>query len=100
MHAGRQSAQNPVQPQHVSIDPAQPGKFVEPVRDRIYLGKIFELNAENIRQWIDIIEDRLPAGCITIPAPLPESYQSRLLTRIVVYGQICLQDYESSLNLP
>lgn len=86
--------------EHAPIDLTQPEKFVEPVRDRIYLGKIFELNAENIRQWADITEDRLPAGSITIPTPLPQHYQLRLLTRIVVYGQTCLQDYDSSLNLP
>jgi len=86
--------------EHAPIDSAQPEKFVEPVRDRIYLGKIFELNAENIRQWADIAEDRLPAGSIAIPTPLLQRYQLRLLTRIVVYGQTCLQDYDSSLNLP
>ncbi|PPK76980.1 hypothetical protein B0F87_10285 [Methylobacter tundripaludum] len=85
--------------EHVPVAEQQ-DKLVEPVRDRIYLGKIFELNAENIRQWADITEERLPAGSITIPTPLLQRYQLRLLTRIVVYGQACLQDYDSSLNLP
>jgi len=85
--------------EHVPVAEQQ-GRLVEPVRDRIYLGKIFELNAENIRQWADITEERLPAGSITIPTPLLQRYQLRLLTRIVVYGQTCLQDYDSSLNLP
>jgi hypothetical protein len=78
----------------------QEGKFVEPARDRIYLGKIFELDAESVRQWANITADRLPAASIKIPEPLPERYQLRLLTRIVVYGDTCLQDYDSSLNLP
>lgn len=78
----------------------QEGKFVEPVRDRVYLGKIFELDAQSIRQWASITADRLSAASIKIPEPLPERYQLRLLTRIVVYGQTCLQDYDSSLNLP
>jgi len=78
-----------------------PGEtFAEPVRDRIYLGKVFELDAQNIRHWVSITVDCLPAASIRIPAPLPERYQVRLLTRIVVYGQTSLQDYESSLNLP
>jgi len=85
--------------EHVPVAEQQ-GRLVEPVRDRIYLGKIFELNAENIRQWADITEERLPAGSITIPTPLLQRYQLRLLTRITVYGQTCLQDYDSSLNLP
>jgi len=85
--------------EHVPVAEQQ-DKPVEPVRDRIYLGKIFELNAENIRQWADITEERLPAGSITIPTPLLQRYQLRLLTRITVYGQTCLQDYDSSLNLP
>lgn len=85
--------------EHVPVAEQQ-DKLVEPVRDRIYLGKIFELNAENIRQWADITEERLPAGSITMPTPLLQRYQLRLLTRITVYGQTCLQDYDSSLNLP
>jgi hypothetical protein len=86
--------------EHAPIDSTQPEKVLEPVRDRVYLGKIFELNAENISQWADITEDRLPAGSIAIPTPLLQRYQLRLLTRIAVYGQNCLQDYDSSLNLP
>lgn len=86
--------------EHAPVDSAQGGKLVEPVRDRVYLGKIFELDAQNVSHWAGITEDRLPAATITIPAPLPKHYQARLLTRIVVYNQTCLQDYDSSLNLP
>ena len=82
------------------IDPSGEGKYIEPVRDRIYLGKVFELNAQHVRAWANITEDRLPAASIKIPASLAECYQARLLTKIVVYGQICLDDYNSSLNLP
>jgi hypothetical protein len=78
----------------------QEGKFVEPVRDRVYLGKIFELDTQSVRQWASINADRLPAASIKMPEPLPERYQLRLLTRIVVYGDTGLQDYDSSLNLP
>lgn len=87
--------------EHSPIASAPGEKFVEPVRDRVYLGKVFELNTQNIRHWASITADCLPAASIRIPEPLPERYQMRLLTRIVVYGQTTgLQDYESSLNLP
>jgi len=86
--------------EQVPVGLMQEGKFVEPVRDRVYLGKIFELDAQSVRLWASIIADRLPAASIKIPEPLPERYQLRLLTRIVVYGDTCLQDYDSSLNLP
>ena len=82
------------------IDPAQEGQFIEPVRDRIYLGKVFELDAQNVKRWADITEDSLPAASITVPDSVLQRYQMRLLTRIVVYGQIRLDDYDSSLNLP
>ncbi|MGR9014451.1 MAG: hypothetical protein ACU83U_12480 [Gammaproteobacteria bacterium] len=58
------------------------------------------MNAENVRLWASNTSDSLPAATINIPAPLPERYELRLLTRIVVYDQTCLQDYDSSLNLP
>jgi len=86
--------------EHSPVGSAQEGKFVEPVRDRVYLGKVFELDAQNIRHWTSITADCLPAASIKIPTSLPEHYQVRLLTRIAVYGQTGLQDYESSLNLP
>ncbi len=86
--------------EHSPVGSAQEGKFIEPVRDRVYLGKVFELDVQNIRHWASITTDCLPAASIEIPAPLPERYQVRLLTRIVAYGQIGLQDYDSSLNLP
>lgn len=86
--------------EHAPYDPAQEDKLIEPVRDRIYLGKIFQLDAQSIRQWANITADRLPAATIKIPIPLQDRYQLRLLTRIAVYGQTCLQDYDSSLNLP
>ncbi|MGZ5049633.1 MAG: hypothetical protein ACXWF8_04070 [Methylobacter sp.] len=86
--------------EHAPVHPEQPEKLIEPKRDRIYLGQVFELSAENIKQWANIMEDQLPAARIEIPASLPEHYQPRLLTGITVYGQIRLKDYESSLNIP
>lgn len=61
-------------------------------------GKVFEINAERIVDWQSIGEPRLPAASITLPADL--GYGARLLTRIEVYGEIRLGDYDCSLNLP
>lgn len=61
-------------------------------------GKVFEINAQRILDWQSIDAPRLPAASITLPADL--GYGARLLTRIEVYGEIRLGDYDSSLNLP
>ena len=79
-------------------DPDAP--FLEPQRDRVYLGKVFELSAQTIKSWDGIDAEVLPAASITIPVPLEPRYEARLLTRIAVYGDHHLLDYESSLNLP
>lgn len=76
------------------------GEIPEPRRDRIYLGKLFELDAAAIRSWAGNTSDRLPAGKITLPAVLDARYHPHLLTRITVYGDTCLQDYETSLTQP
>lgn len=72
----------------------------EPLRDRIYLGTVFELNARQIARWADIDGDTLPAARIALPAAFAPRYQLRLLTRIEVFGAIGLSDYDSSLNEP
>lgn len=76
------------------------GSSIEPVRDRVYLGEVFRLDAQHIARWGNMSAKQLPAATINIPSPLPERYQARLLTKIVVYGETCLSDYHSSLNLP
>lgn len=86
--------------EHVSMPADHTGEFPEPDRDRIYLGKIFELDAANIRSWEGIEGDTLPAGKVNIPSPLASRYRPHLLTDIIVYGKHRLQNYDCSLTLP
>jgi len=76
------------------------GELPKPRRDRVFLGRVFELNAENARSWASMNVDRLPANRIFIPSPLEERYQAMLLTRVQVYGKIELRDYDSSISCP
>lgn len=76
------------------------GDIPLPDRDRIYLGTVFELNAASIRSWDGLVGDRLPAGQATFPLPLESRYRPHLLTRITVYGNHRLQDYDCSLTVP
>jgi len=76
------------------------GDIPLPKRDRVYLGTVFELDADSIRSWEGLAGDRLPAGNVTLPTPLESRYRPHLLTRITAYGQHRLQDYDCSLTLP
>lgn len=73
---------------------------VEPRRDRIDLGAVFELDGDSIRSWTGLAGPFLPAGEVRIPAPLAARYRAMLLTRIQVHGSHVLDDYDSSLNVP
>lgn len=86
--------------EHVFMPADYVGEFPEPDRDRIYLGKIFELDAANIHNWAGMEGDTLPAGKITIPSPLESKYKPHLLTNIIVYAKHRLQNYDCSLTLP
>ncbi len=86
--------------EHVLMPADFVGEFPEPDRDRIYLGKIFELDAANIQNWEGIEGDTLPAGKVKIPSSLERKYKPCLLTNITVYGQHRLQNYDCSLTLP
>lgn len=86
--------------EHVVMPAGFTGEFPEPDRDRVYLGKIFELDAAGIRNWRGIEGDELPAGKIRIPAPLESKYTPYLLTNIVTYGRHRLRDYDCSLTAP
>jgi hypothetical protein len=86
--------------EHVFMPADYVGEFPTPDRDRIYLGKIFELDATNIRSWENIEGDTLPAGRVKIPSPLESRYSLHLLTDIVVYGRHHLQNYDCSLTSP
>jgi hypothetical protein len=86
--------------EHVFMPADYVGEFPEPERDRVYLGKIFELDAANIQNWKGIEGDTLPAGSVTIPAPLESKYTPYLTTDIAVYGKHRLHNYDCSLTLP
>lgn len=86
--------------EHVIMPADFVGEFPPPARDRIYLGKIFELDAASILSWNELEGDRLPAGRVKIPAQPESRYQPYLLTRIEVYGENRLQDYDCSLTPP
>ncbi len=86
--------------EHVFMPAGYVGEFPEPERDRIYLGKVFELDAANIKSWEGIGGDTLPAGRVRIPSPLDGKYRPYLLTNITVYGKNLLRDYDCSLTAP
>ncbi|MBS1188767.1 MAG: hypothetical protein H6R10_559 [Rhodocyclaceae bacterium] len=86
--------------EHVLMPADHVGEIPPPERDRIYLGKIFELDAANIGRWQGLEGSRLPAGRVTIPSPIESRHKPCLLTRIVVYGKHRLQDYDCSLTMP
>lgn len=86
--------------EHVFMPADFVGEFPEPERDRIDLGEIFALDANSIQSWQSIDAGRLPAGRVEIPSPLEARYQPRLLTKISVYGENHLGDYDCSLTLP
>ena len=86
--------------EHVFMPADYVGDFPEPDRDRIYLGKIFELNAASIDNWKNLDGDTLPAGRVKIPSRIESRYAPHLLTDIVVYGRHRLQNYDCSLTVP
>lgn len=86
--------------EHITMPSDYVGEFPSPRRDRICLGKIFELDAASIRSWQGMQNDRLPAGSATIPVLPPNRYAPALLTTIAVYGKNCLKDYDCSLTMP
>lgn len=86
--------------EHLLMPADYVGEIPAPRRDRVHLGRIFELNDINIRRWYGIEGDRLPAGRVRIPQLLESRYRPYLMTSIDVYGQYRLQDYDSSLTIP
>lgn len=86
--------------EHVLMPAGYIGEFPQSERDRVYLGRIFELDAASILGWQDLEGDHLPGGSVRIPISLKSHYRPYLLTKILVYGDIRLQDYDCSLTLP
>ncbi len=71
-----------------------------PARDRIFVGTVFELTAETVRSWDPAARERLPAGSLVIPSPRPPRHDLMLFTRIRVYRDAVLEDYQSGLTVP
>ncbi|MBT3877696.1 MAG: hypothetical protein HON76_14130 [Candidatus Scalindua sp.] len=86
--------------EHVLVSSDHVGGIPEPDRDRILLGKVFELNKQSINEWTDITGDQLPGLSIQIPSHYEYRYEPRLLTTINVFGSVRLKDYDSSLTYP
>ena len=82
------------------LSPDHVGEIPEPQRDRVMLGRVFELNAGHARTWEKQAGDLLPAGRVRIPSPLEERYRPKLLTRVQVYPGTVLGDYDSSITCP
>jgi hypothetical protein len=73
---------------------------IAPQRDRIHIGKVFELDAAGIAQWRGWAGETLPAATLRLPDGLAPRYRARLLTYIDVFNGIVLADYACSLNTP
>ncbi|MEM9276560.1 MAG: hypothetical protein AAGA80_26980 [Cyanobacteria bacterium P01_F01_bin.143] len=69
-------------------------------RERIFLGKVFELSRETVNSWKNEPSDKLPASSIKITSPLGNDFQPMLFTRIQVYGNHHLSEYQSGLTCP
>jgi hypothetical protein len=73
---------------------------ISPLRDRIHVGHVFQLDADAVLRWADLQEEWRPPPTITLPAVIEPRYQVRLLTHIEVFDGIALGDYACSLNTP
>ncbi len=71
-----------------------------PKRDRIDLGTAFALNVDTIKTWRDITGDTLPGATMQLPATIDSRYEPHLFTRIQVYQDHVLQNYDSGLSYP
>jgi len=69
-------------------------------RDRVLLGRVFELSTESIALWTHESSDRLPALSVHVPRPLETRYTPMLLTTVVVQADHILESYDSGLTIP
>ncbi len=112
-HLHRQAPAAALVPESIRVDAylvhvAKEFHFVEadsvvdaaPERDRVFLGRVFELSAETIASWTAVGDERLPAGAIRMPDPLEPHYTPMLLTEVVVHRDHVLRSYDSGLTIP
>lgn len=86
--------------EHLLVPSDHVGEIPRPQRDRVRLGSVFKLDADSIYGWQGCEGDRLPAGRVRIPNLVDSRYRPHLLTRIAVYGDNVLRDYDCSLTIP
>ena len=100
---------NSVRVEACLIDMAHEFRFCEtkdgsdrpvPNRDRVILGTVFELSAEQVKNWSGVDGDRLPASSVQLPPEIDDRYEPKLRTIVQVYADSVLQDYDCSLTIP
>ena len=68
--------------------------------DRIPVASVFVVNRETVKSWEDNCSNRLTASTVRMPDPLEQRYQPMLFTKIRVYQNHILRDYDSGLTCP
>jgi hypothetical protein len=69
-------------------------------RDRIPVASVFVVNRETVNSWKSNCSNRLPGSAGRIPDSMEQRYQPMLFTRIRVYQNHILKDYDSGLTCP
>ena len=69
-------------------------------RDRISLASVFAVNRETVDLWKSNRSNRLPAAAVQLPASIEQRHQPMLFTKIRVYQDHILKDYDSGLTCP
>ena len=69
-------------------------------RDRLPAQTVFVLDRAAVREWEAIVGDRIPAAEASVPDSLDPRYEPKLFTRIRVFGDFLLGDYQSGLTSP
>lgn len=69
-------------------------------RDRIAGAPVFVVDREAVARWSGCGNDTLPAATARVPDDLARRYRPMLFTRIRVYRDHLLQDYDSGLTCP
>jgi len=72
----------------------------ETPRERFPIGSVFVVNREAVKSWQGLGDDRLPGSVARIPDSVERRRQPMLFTRIRVYRDHVLREYESGLTHP
>ena len=71
-----------------------------PKRDRLHRTTVFTLDRAHVAGWAALDGKRLPGAGVALPDTPEPRYQLMLLTRIQVYGDHRLEEYNSGLTCP